>query len=96
MQKFLKFIREKGFSGCPVCGEKEHFTWGNRTKIEGVSRDVKPFIQGFVEMGGNDDSVRPLQLNIIVLICGQCGHIMNFSETFYKAATESKLKDDHA
>lgn len=96
MQKFLQFIRNKGFKACPICGENETFTWGNRTKIEGVARDVKPFIQGFVEMGEGEDSARPLQLNIIVLICGQCGHIMNFSETFYKAASENEQKDDHA
>lgn len=85
MLTFLQFLRERGFKGCPVCGEPENFTWAHAAQLpDGSVVRMDASLPGTTTIPGKPAEHRePFPTPLIVLICDRCTHVLTFSQAHY-------------
>jgi hypothetical protein len=89
MEKFMNHLKQKGFKGCPICGNSENFTWGHRAEIPGHEPvQIEAFIPGTTTVPGNNNKLERFNTQLIMLICDNCSYVMTFSKVFYHMYVE--------
>lgn len=85
MLGFFQFLREKGFKGCPVCGEPDNFTWAHAARLpDGAVVKMESSLPGTTTMPGKPtEHKESFPTPLIVLICDRCTHVLPFSKAHY-------------
>lgn len=92
MEQFMAFIKNAGFTECPICKNKDDFTWAHKATIPGMgSVQMTAFIPGTTTLPGDSSGkTESFTTPLYILVCDNCTFVMPFSKTKFAYKSHEK------